>query len=92
MSPYKRDLVGLKLALFFAKAQQAEASRNAHQASQVPSVAEIKFPTPPRNSRGIDGGVGMRLSLSASYQLLRIGRLSIQLFALHAKRSIYKAI
>ena len=92
MSPFKRDLVGLKLALFFAKAQQTEAIRNAHQASQVPSVAEIKFPTPPRNSRGIDGGVGMRLSLSASSQLLRIGRRSIQLFTLHVKRNIYKTI
>ena len=42
------DLEGLKLTLFFAKAQQTEASRNAHQASQVPSVAELKYPTPPR--------------------------------------------
>ena len=29
------------LALFFAKAQQAEASRNAHQAAQVPSAADL---------------------------------------------------
>ena len=41
MSPYKRDLVGLKLALFFAKAQQAEASRNAHQAAHVPTAANL---------------------------------------------------
>ncbi len=27
------DLEGLKLTLFFAKAQQTEASRNAHQAN-----------------------------------------------------------
>ena len=30
-----------------------------------PLAAEIKFPTPPRNSQGIDGGVGMKCLLLA---------------------------
>ena len=46
------------MALFFAKAQQTDAGRNAHQASQVPSAAELKVSHTAKDSRRIDGGVG----------------------------------
>ena len=48
-----------KLALFFAKAQQAEASRNAHQAKASPFGSRTKVSHTAKDSRRIEEGVRM---------------------------------